>query len=91
MPEQQTVYQQVVDVSHVYMGPAAERFIDRQVKNHLGKEPAQLTAHDILSLIDWIRIAISFLTENSDLIEEYIHQLQRIANETNGGASPHDR
>lgn len=89
MAEHQTIYQQVVEVSHVYMGPAAERFIDRQVKNHLGKEPSQLTAHDILSLIDWIRIAISFLTENSDLIEEYIHQLQRIANETHGGTSQH--
>lgn len=77
-----TVYQEVVRVSHVYLGPAAERFIDRQIKNHLNKRPADLQAGDIHKLIDWIRIAVSFLTEDGDLVEEYVHQLKQIANRT---------
>lgn len=74
-----TLYQEAVRVTYTYLGPAAERFIDRQIKNHLDKEPTQLTASDITKLIDWIRIAVSFLTEDSDLIEEYVHQLKQIA------------
>lgn len=79
-----TIYQQVVEATHTYMGPAAERFIDRQIKNHLNKEPSQLTAHDIHELIDWIKIAVSFLTEDSALIEEYIRQLKQIAGNQSG-------
>jgi hypothetical protein len=75
-------YQQVVTISHTYLGPAAERFIDRQIKNHLDKDPTELNAGDISKLIDWIRIAVSFLTEDSELIEEYIHQLKQVANNT---------
>lgn len=78
-----TIYQQVVGVSHIYLGPAAERFIDRQIKNHLDKKPVELKKGDIHKLIDWIRIAVSFLTEDSDLIEEYIFQLNQIANTNN--------
>lgn len=74
-----TVYKEAVRITYTYLGPAAERFIDRQIKNHLDKEPVQLKASDIGKLIDWIRIAVSFLTEDSDLIEEYIHQLKQIA------------
>lgn len=74
------VYQKVVAVSQTYLGPASERFIDRQIKNHLDKDPNDLQPNDIYKLIDWIRIAVSFLTEDSDLIEEYIHQLKQLAN-----------
>lgn len=77
-----TIYQEVVKVSNVYLGPAAERFIDRQIKNHLNKRPAELQAGDIYKLIDWIRIAVSFLTEDADLVEEYVHQLKQIAKRT---------
>ncbi len=72
------VYQRVIETTQTYLGPAAERFIDRQVKNHLDKEPHQLIAEDISKLIDWIRISVSFLTEDSQLIEEYVHQLRQI-------------
>ncbi|CAN5367715.1 hypothetical protein BH09PAT4_BH09PAT4_05440 [soil metagenome] len=75
-----TIYEEVVRISRVYLGPAAERFIDRQIKNHLDKQPENLQANDIHKLIDWIRLAVSFLTEDGDLVEEYVHQLKQIAN-----------
>lgn len=74
-----TVYEQTVRTTRTYLGPAAERFIERQVKNHLDKEPEKLTAADIAQLIDWIRISVSFLTEDSLMIEEYIDQLRQLA------------
>ena len=71
-----TLYDRVVRITHIYLGPAADRFIDRQVQNHLSKTPRELTAADLTSLIDWIRVAVSLLTDDKEIIEEYVVQLK---------------
>jgi len=73
------LYAQVVRVTNVYLGPAADRFVARQVQNHLDKPPEQLTKQDLLKLIDWIKVAVSLLTEDSEIVEEYATQLQHLA------------
>lgn len=82
MGKGQLLYTRVVRVTHVYLGPAADRFIDRQIQNHLHKVPEELTVTDLSKLIDWIRVAVSFLTEDSEIIEEYIDQLSKLAKQT---------
>jgi hypothetical protein len=89
-----SLYDQVVRVTNVYLGPAAERFIARQVENHLHKSPEELSSKDLLSLIDWIRVVVSLLTEDSEIIEEYADELQKLAgngrtSKTDPGAAPH--
>ena len=79
-----SLYEQVVQVTHVYLGPAADRFIARQVENHLHKSPAELSPDDLSSLIDWIRVVVSLLTENSEIIEEYAGELQKLADNARG-------
>lgn len=73
------LYDRVVRVTHIYLGPAADRFIARQAENHLHKSPEKMTANDLLQLVDWIRVAVSLLTDDSEIVEEYIQQLERIA------------
>lgn len=73
-----SLYDKVVRVTHVYLGPAADRFIVRQVQNHLHKQPEDLSEADLLKLIDWIRAAVSFLTEDSEIVEEYTEQLGKL-------------
>lgn len=80
------LYAQVVKVTHVYLGPAADRFIARQVENHLHKKPEQISAADLLQLIDWIKIAVSLITDDSEIIEEYALQLQRLATPSTEGS-----
>ena len=77
-----TTYKRVVGITHMYLGPAADRFIDRQVRNHLHKEPEEITLKDLARLTDWIRLAVSLLTDDSDVIDEYIGQLERLAKES---------
>lgn len=79
-----TVYERVVRITHIYLGPAADRFIERQVQNHLDKPAAELTAEDLKRLIDWIRIAVALLTDAPEIVEEYIEQLQRLADNPEG-------
>jgi hypothetical protein len=74
-----SLYDKVVGVTHVYLGPAADRFIARQVENHLHKSPEALSQADLLSLIDWIRVVVSLLTEDSEIVEEYASELQKLA------------
>lgn len=73
------LYDQVVKVTNVYLGPAADRFITRQIENHLDKPPQKMSEEDLLQLIDWIRVAMSLITEDGDIVEEYIQQLKQIA------------
>lgn len=73
------LYDRVVRITRVYLGPAADRFIARQIQNHLHKEPQALSSEDLGRLIDWIRVAVSLLTEDNDIIEEYTTQLQELA------------
>ena len=80
MPVQPTLYDRVVRITHVYLGPAAERFIGRQVQSHLHKEPTELSERDLEKLIDWIRIAVSLITEDTEIIDEYTQQLMLLSN-----------
>lgn len=73
-----TLYDNVVRVTNVYLGPAADRFIARQVQNHLHKAPEELSQADLVKLIDWIRVAVSLITDDSEIIEEYATQLERL-------------
>jgi ribosomal protein S13 len=75
----QPVYDELVKVTHVYLGPAADRFIARQVENHLNKSVAQLSRDDLGELVDWIKAVVSLLTEDSEIIEEYISELRKLS------------
>ena len=81
----ETLYDRVVRVTHVYLGPAADRFIARQVQNHLHKEPSELSAEDLDKLTDWIRVTVSLITEDSEIIEEYMTQLTHLSKQPNKG------
>jgi hypothetical protein len=74
-----SLYDQLVRITHVYLGPAADRFIARQLENHLHKSPEELSPDDLLSLIDWIRVVVSLLTEDEEIVEEYTAELQKLA------------
>lgn len=73
------LYEKVVLVTYVYLGPAADRFVARQITNHLHKKPSELASADLPELIDWIHLAMGFLTEDHNMIDEYIDKLQLLS------------
>jgi hypothetical protein len=78
VPHPQTLYHSIVNITEDYLGPAAQRFVDRQLHNHVGKQVETLTKRDIAEFIEWSRIALGVLTDNTSLIEEYIRRLQKL-------------
>lgn len=74
-----SVYEQVVDVTSEYLGPAAERFVRREVLAHLGKNPEKLTRSDVEKLHEWSRLAIALLTDDEKTVDEYSRNIRAIA------------
>lgn len=74
-----TLYKQVIDVTTDYLGPAAKRFIDRQIQNHLHKQPADLDHDDLKKLIDWSGLALAMLTDDKEIVSEYTESLQNLS------------
>lgn len=73
-----TLYTEVVAITGAYLGPVADRFITRQIQNHLHKEPSELSSKDLIKLIDWMQVAIAMITEDQKLVEEYIQRLRKL-------------
>lgn len=78
MAKNSDLYDYIVSVTSDYLGPAAQRFIDRQIQNHLDKEPHELTLRDLPELVDWIRVSVAFLTEDRQLIDDLTKKLRSV-------------
>lgn len=82
MPSLQTktsLYRHVIAVTADYLGPAAERFIDRQITSHLNKSPEDLKDKDLVKLIEWIKLAFALLTDNKNMVDEYVGRLSNLS------------
>lgn len=75
----ENLYDKVVRITYDYLGPAADRFVTRQIRNHLQKEPEMLKKNDLKSLIDWIKIAMSLLSNDDRLVARYVAELQELS------------
>ena len=73
-----SLYRQAVNISEEYLGPAAERFIRRQITTHLGIKPEKLSAHDVAKLVKWTSLAFALLTKNSDDLDEFTKSLLKL-------------
>jgi hypothetical protein len=75
----QSLFDKVVSTTQDYLGPASERFVQRQIRTHLHKEPGELTASDIKKLTEWLKVAMALLTEDEDLVKDYTKSLLTLA------------
>jgi hypothetical protein len=74
-----SLYQQVVIVTEHYFGPAADRFVVRQIHSHLNIDPEQLREQDLAGLIKWISLAMALLVEDEKLIKNYAADLKELS------------
>ena len=78
------LYTEIVDVLYEFLGPASERFLDREIKAHLQKEPEHITKEDIVKIHEWSRLAIALLAEDQQTVETFSKNLLSIAEKHNG-------
>ena len=72
------VYRQVADITRDYLGPAADRFLSRQIAFHLKKAPEELTIKDIPRLVEWVSVSIAILTEDRQLVDDFSSRIMRL-------------
>lgn len=73
------LYDDIVTVTRVYLGPAAERFIDRQVQAHLHKESSELKPADVAVLTQWSKLALALLTDDPEEVKSYTKHLMELS------------
>ena len=86
------IYDNAIKIASDYLGPAAKRFIDRQIVAHLSKaNPEDLNENDIPKFVEWVRVSLSLLTEDQSIIDECVKRIKSLvksANEGGGGLVP---
>jgi hypothetical protein len=78
MPVTDALYLQVTAITEEYLGPAAERFVARQITFHLNKTPQELEVEDIPKLIEWTKVTLGLLTEDRKMIEDFGNKMARL-------------
>lgn len=78
MNQKPRLYDQIVIITAEYLGPAADRFLYRQVTNHLGIPPTALNKTDLQKILTWIQLAMTILTNDEQLVDEYMEQLKEL-------------
>lgn len=73
-----SIHREVVVATRPYLGPAAERFVERQIHFHLKKEPEELTKEDIPKLAEWIKVSIAILTEDKRMVDSFDNSIKRL-------------
>lgn len=72
------LHEKLVDIMNEYLGPAGERFIDRQIEFHLNKKPSEINVNDIDQLKEWIKVSLALLTEDKKLVDNCIARLDNL-------------
>lgn len=57
------ISEQVLAISKVYLGPAAEPFLDRQCKAHLKTELNALTGAQVKDLAKWVEVGAGLIMD----------------------------
>ncbi len=73
-------YKNIVTITADYLGPAAYRFVDRQIQRYLNKNPEQLEKKDIPMLAIRIRSGLIVLTKDEDTVAEAFNRIAAVAN-----------
>ena len=71
-------YEKVLEITQDYLGPAAGRFIDRQIRSYLRKPPQELDRSDIPVLAIGIRSGLMVLTRDEKMVQEAFHRINAI-------------
>lgn len=78
MAQNSTLYSQAVQVTEEYLGPAGERFLRRQIEEHLNIKPENLGQKNLSKLIKWSSIAFALLTNDEKDIDAFTNDLKSL-------------
>lgn len=72
-------YTSVVTVTEEFLGPAAERFIRRQIEFHCEKTPESIDKKDVLKLRNSLGVALGLLISDKQIVRDAEMKFDNIA------------
>ena len=77
------LYEEILIITQDYLGPAAQRFIDRQIAFHLHKKPQEITKEDVPDLVEWVSVTLASLTEDTIAVKKCSDRISDLATSAN--------
>ena len=74
------LYEEIVIISRDYLGPAGQRFVDRQIIFHLNKYPQDLKKEDVPKLVEWMKVTLALFANDPKAISECSQRILKLAN-----------
>ena len=71
-------YEEIINITKDYLGPAASRFVNRQIQTYLNKSPDELQKSDIPMLAIRIRSGLVVLTKDQGTVAEAYKRITSI-------------
>jgi hypothetical protein len=75
-----------LSITEDYLGPAAPRFVERMVANHLDKPADKISDKDLPELVLWIKLAVTVITEDEKVVQDYLERLESLAGAHRNGS-----
>lgn len=91
MSQSPSLYMRVLEITEDYLGPAAQRFLQRLVMNHLGKPATKISKADLPQLVVWIKLATTMITDDERSVNEYMHRLESLVDQRNKHLNGHKK
>lgn len=73
-----SLHDQLVDIISDYLGPAGERFVDRQIEFHLKKKPDKIVTKDLAQLSEWVKVSVALLTDDATTVDELVGRINKL-------------
>jgi len=64
MDKKSHVDQQLLSILEQYVGPTAQRFLERHTESHLHKPANKLVPDDLPELITWIKLSMAVISDD---------------------------
>lgn len=68
----------LVSILSDYLGPAGERFLDRQIEFHLNIKPEAVDKADLDKLEEWVKVSLALLTEDKSMVDKCIDRIDSL-------------
>ncbi len=78
MTSNEIFYPKILKITEDYLGPAADRFLNRQISTHLHKSPNELTKNDVHMVAVLIRSRLVVLTHDQRTVDEAFKRLKSL-------------
>ena len=91
MSQKENLYKQIVKVSEEFLGPAGERFVQRQIETHLAIQPQKIETKHLPELVDWIKLTFTMITNDAQMVNDFANRILMLMSKQHSKSTSHSR